>query len=108
MTTITLELPPQVYERLTRIASQRHISVEQVAEEWLVEVPSAPHPQPATERERAIAALRAAGLLTELSPTEKARAAQSTLTLDEARAILDRAGGTPLSEIILEMRGSKE
>jgi hypothetical protein len=63
---------------------------------------------PASERDRATAALRAAGLLTELSPAEKARAAQSTLTLDEARAILDRAGGKPLSEIILEMRGPKE
>jgi hypothetical protein len=29
------------------------------------------------------------------------------LTLDEARAILDRVGGKPLSEIILEMRGPK-
>jgi hypothetical protein len=65
-------------------------------------------PQPASsERERATEALRAAGLLTELSAEEKARAAQSTLTLDEARAILDRAGGKPLSEIIIEMRGPK-
>jgi hypothetical protein len=35
-------------------------------------------------------------------------AAESILTLDEARAILDRAGGKPLSEIILDMRGPKE
>jgi hypothetical protein len=62
---------------------------------------------PQGERERATEALRAAGLLTELSPAEKARAAQSTLTLDEARAILDRAGGKPLSEVVLEMRGPK-
>lgn len=61
---------------------------------------------PAGERERATEALRAAGLLTELSPEEKARAAQSTLTLDESRAILDRAGGPPLSDLILELRGS--
>jgi hypothetical protein len=53
------------------------------------------------------AALRAAGKLADLTPGEKAIAAQSTLTLDEARAILDRAGGKPLSEIVLEMRGSK-
>jgi hypothetical protein len=62
----------------------------------------------AGERERATEALRAAGLLTELSPAEKALADQSALTLEEARAILDRAGGKPLSEIILEMRGPKE
>jgi len=63
---------------------------------------------PPDERERATEALRAAGLLTELSPEEKALAAQSTLTLEKARAILDRAGGKPLSEVILEMRGPKE
>jgi hypothetical protein len=62
----------------------------------------------ASERERATEALRAAGLLAELSPAEKALADQSSLTLEEARAILDRAGGKPLSEIILEMRGPKE
>ena len=60
-----------------------------------------------SERDRATEALRAAGLLTELSPAEKIRAAQSTLTLEEAREILDRAGGPPLSEVILEMRGPK-
>jgi hypothetical protein len=63
---------------------------------------------PAGERERATEALRVAGLLVELSPEEKARAAQSTLTLDQARAILDRDSERPLSEIILELRGPKE
>ncbi len=67
-----------------------------------------PAAAPADERQRATEALRTAGLLAELSPEEKALAAQSTLTLEEARAILDRAGGKPLSEIILEMRGPKE
>jgi hypothetical protein len=69
---------------------------------WAVLMPQAPAGEHATE------ALRAAGLLAELSPEEKARAATSTLSLDQARAILDRAGGKSLSEIILEMRGPKE
>lgn len=56
---------------------------------------------------RAIAALRAAGLLAELGPEEKQRAAQSTTTLEEVQAALDRAGGKPLNELILEMRGPK-
>lgn len=60
-----------------------------------------------SERDRATAVLRAAGLLTELSAEEKEIAARSTLTLEEARTILDRAGGKPLSEVILEMRGPK-
>jgi hypothetical protein len=62
---------------------------------------------PASDRERLRTVLQAAGRLAELSPQEKQRAAQSTLTLDEARAILDRTSGQPLSEIILEMRGPK-
>jgi len=54
------------------------------------------------------AVLRAAGLLTELSPEEKERATRAILSLEEARAVLDRAGGKPLSEVIPEMRGSKD
>lgn len=50
-------------------------------------------------------ALRAAGLLTELSPEEQARAVQSTLTLDESHAVLDRAGGPPLSLRRLQRAG---
>ncbi len=61
-----------------------------------------------SERDRATEALRVAGLLAEPSPAMQRLAAESTLTLDEARAILDRAGGKPLSEVILEMRGPKE
>jgi hypothetical protein len=52
--------------------------------------------------------LRAAGLLAELSPAEKERARRSTMTLEEVSAALSRAGGKPLSELILEMRGPKE
>jgi hypothetical protein len=61
-----------------------------------------------TDRERATEALRMAGLLAELSPEEKQRAARSTATLEEVQAALGRAGGKPLSELILEMRGPKE
>lgn len=65
-------------------------------------------PPPPDERERVTEALRAAGLLSEPSPAMHQLAAESTLTLEEARAILDRAGGKPFSEVILEMRGPKE
>lgn len=105
MTTLTIDLPASVYERLRTVAEQKHITIEAVAQEWLVEKSSGPV---TGERERLRAALRAAGRLGELSLEEKQRAAHSTLTLEEARAILDRAGGKPLSEIILEMRGPKE
>ncbi|MFN8483582.1 MAG: hypothetical protein U0768_11125 [Anaerolineae bacterium] len=108
MTTLTIDLPADVYERLRNAADEQHKPVEELAREWLMERSKSPSRTPTTERERLRAALRSAGLLTELSETEKALAAQSTLTLEQAREILDRSGGKPLSEIILEMRGPKE
>ena len=106
MTMLTIDLPGVVYERLRAIAEQQQTTVEAVAQGWLAEKSVATPISP--ERERLRAVLRAAGKLAELSPEEKQIAATSTLTLDEARAILDRVGGKPLSEIILEMRGPKE
>lgn len=106
MTTLNIELPPDLYRRLQDEAERAGKAADVVAQEWLIQWLQAP--VPSGERERSREVLRAAGLLAELSPEEKALAAQSTLTLEEARAILDRAGGKPLSEIILEMRGPKE
>ena len=113
MATITLDLPNEVYERLRAAAARQGEPVETVAQAWLTAQSAQAHsnlppPAPPGERERATEVLRAAGLLAESSPEMKARAARSTLTLEEARAILDRAGGKPLSEVILEMRGPKE
>jgi predicted transcriptional regulator len=107
MTTVTLDLAPELYERLRRIADARGARVEELAQTWIEEKADA-EPAPESMRERVQAALRARGLLVEVSDEEKRLAAASTLTLDEARAILDRAGGKPLSEVILEMRGPKE
>jgi predicted transcriptional regulator len=112
MMTLTLELSEEMYERLRAEAGRRGRSEEEVAREWLAErlnrEPEVPPPAPAGERERMTEALRAAGLLTELSPNEKERARRSKATLEEVRAALDRAGGKPLSEVVLEMRGPKE
>lgn len=113
MTALTIEIPADVYERLQAAAMQQHKPVEVLVQEWLAERSATirtdlPPPAPPGERERAIEALRNAGLLAESGPELKARAARSTLTLEEARAILDRAGGKPLSEIIMEMRGPKD
>lgn len=113
MTTLTIDLPNDVYERLRAKASQQGKQVEEVAQALLVEHalqsrPDLLQPAPPGERERAIAVLREAGLLAQLGSAEKARAARSKLTLEEARAILDRAGGKPLSEVVIEMRGPKD
>jgi hypothetical protein len=105
MTTLTIDLPANVYERLRSVAEQKHVTIEAVAQEWLAEKSAGAM---TSERERLKEVLRAAGKLAEPSPEMQRLAAESTLTLDEARAILDRAGGKPLSEIILEMRGPKE
>lgn len=108
MTTLTLELPPELYNRLRTEAERLGKSVQVLAQEMLAERLAPPVPAEMSERERVAEALRAAGLLAELSPEEKQRAAQCTTTLEEVRAALDRAGGKPLSELILEMRGPKE
>jgi len=51
--------------------------------------------------------VHAASLLKEPLPEEAVRVACLTLMLDESQANLDRVGGKPLSERILEMRGPK-
>lgn len=112
MTLITIDLPADLYAHMHKAAVQQGKPVEEVAREWLAAqsvqaYTAVPLVAPPGERERAIAVLRNAGLLAESGPELKARAARSTLTLDEARVILDRAGGQPLSEVIVDMRGSR-
>ncbi len=104
MTTLTLELPPELYERLHSEAQRAGQPVEELVAAWVVER----LPPPLSEREQMIAALRAAGLLAEPTDAMKALAAESTATLEEVSAALSRPGGRPLSEIIIEQRGPKE
>ena len=115
MTTLTLDLPPEVYHRLHEEADRLGQAVEAIATAWITDRlqpvlsrADLPPPEPPGERERAIAVLRAANMLTELSPEEKERAAGSSATLEEVQAAFARAGGKPLSEIVDEMRGPKE
>lgn len=106
MTTLVLELPVDLYERLKAEADRRATTIEAVAQERLTQAPG--ETQPAmSERDRATEALRAAGLLSELGPEMQRLADASTMTLEEVSDALERAGGKPLSEIILEQRGPK-
>lgn len=105
MTTLTIDLPPEVYDRLSAAAHQQQKPVEALAREWIAER-SVTAPEP-TERERVREALRSAGLLAEPTSEMRRIAASSTLSLSEAQAILDRTEGPPLSEVIIEMRGPK-
>ncbi len=63
---------------------------------------------PATERERAHEIPLGAGMLTELSPELKRRAAQSSASLADVSAALSRASNEPLSDTIIAQRGPKE
>ena len=105
MTTLTLELPPDLFERVRKEAEQDKKPIETVIEELLVQ--RFPPPAPASERERAREVLRAAGLLMEPTPEMLAIAAESTATLDEVQAAFARIGGKPLSDIAIEQRGPK-
>lgn len=65
MTTLILELQPDLYDRLAQEAARPGRPIETLVEEWLER--RFPPPAPAGERERAIAVLREAGLLTDIS-----------------------------------------
>lgn len=115
MTSLMLELPPYVYERLQREAERAGQPIEDIASAWLAEHirdevlrDDLPIPASPDEREQARAVLRAAGLLTELGPTLKQRAEQSSASLEEVQTAFARAGGKSLSEIVIGMRGSKD
>jgi predicted transcriptional regulator len=109
MTTVTVELTSDLYSRLQREAERLGQPPEKMAQEILMErLEVLPAPTAKSERERVREALQAAGMLAELSPQEKQLAAQSTMSLEEVRRVLDRSEGKPLSEIVLEMRGPKE
>ena len=107
MTTLTVELPTELYENLRAEADQVGEPMQNVVRRLLAERLMLPV-KSISERERVTDALRKVGLLAELGPEMKKRAAQSTMTLAEVQAALDEAGGPPLSEVILAMREPKE
>ena len=103
--TLTLELAPEMYRRLREEAEQLGETPQAVARQWLAERLAAHAPTAASDRERARQALAEAGLLTELGPNLH-RLADSSVRLERVVAALSRAGGKPLSEIVLEQRGA--
>jgi hypothetical protein len=108
MTLLTLELPSDLYERLRRRADKLGKTPQQVAEGLLTQELAGIVVGTTQERDQVTEALRAAGLLTALTADERRKAEAITVTLSEVRAALDRAGGKPLGNVIIEMRGPKE
>jgi hypothetical protein len=100
MTTLTLELPPELIERLHSAAAKPRKPVDAVVRNWLEE-----HLPPNPQGEDRRTALRDAGRLAEVSPDEIARAEVVTITLEEVSSALERAGGCPSSEVVIEQRG---
>ena len=113
MTSLTLDLPTELVERLQQAAERAGQPLDALVAQLLAgQLPhSYQHPDvvpaPPGERERVRAALRAAGLRAELGPEAQRLAVESTGTLEEVEAAFARGGGKPLSEIVLEMRGPK-
>ncbi|RRR75868.1 MAG: hypothetical protein EI684_03870 [Candidatus Viridilinea halotolerans] len=105
MTTLTIDLQPELYARLTQEAANAGRPIEKLIEESLARrfLPAAP----AGERERAMAVLREAGLLVELEPELKHLASQASMSLEEIHAVFARTGGQSLSELVQEQRGAK-
>ena len=108
MTTLTIEMPPDMYERLLLTARKEQKPVESLAREWLAER-IAPLPELFSNRERARVALRAAGLLVEPSFEQQKLAAANMLSSKERAALANRISkaypyATPLSEIIIAER----
>jgi hypothetical protein len=103
---VILHLPPDFYQHLRQEADRAGKLVPTLAQEWLAErLAAAPVREP-DERARVTEILRASGMLVELDPELRKRA-DPTISLEKVQAALDRAGGKPLSQIILEQRGPK-
>ena len=100
MTTLTLELPKDLLSLLQERASERGQKLQEAAlrilqRELIPEVKS--------EREHVVEVLQAAGLIRPLSEGLR-QIADPTITHEEVEAAFARAGGKPLSEIIIEQR----
>jgi len=106
MSALTLELPPELYHRLREEADRLSKPPQVVAQQWIAARLASPIPAPGSDREKVRHALRAAGLLAELGPGLRERIDPS-VRLEDVESSLARAGGKPLSEIVLEQRGPK-
>jgi hypothetical protein len=108
METLTVELPIEVYQRLRKRATEKGMKIEAVAAEaiktWLL-LPSEVQSQ-RIKRERVREKLQKAGLIRPLGD-ELRRMIISDVKHEEVEAAFVRAGGKPLSQIIIEQRGPK-
>jgi len=107
MSALTLELSPELLRRLQVEATRRQAPLEQTVVTLLEEhlVPKAEPEE--SERDKVRRILGEAGLLSEIGDSLRARI-DHTVRHEDVVAALSRTGGKPLSEIVLEQRGSRE
>ena len=105
MSTLTLTLTPTIFRRLQERAERAGRPPAKVAEDLLAEQLTSPA-EGETEREQVARVLRRAGLLSELGP-ELPPPIDPTVRPEEVVTALARAGGKPLSQIVLEQRGPR-
>lgn len=103
MHTISITLPSTTYKRLEEQAQQTGKEPERLLRELLehaLQAQEKAHPQTARQ------VIQVSGRVRPLSETLRRKIIPG-VTLDEVRASLSRAGGPPLSDILLEQRGPK-
>lgn len=104
MTVLTVELNPTLWQLLQTQAQQRQQSVEMVAAA-LLEAQLRPSQLPkATEQADVLRLLAESGLLTELGDGLREKISTTAVNHENVVAALGRAGGEPLSQIILNQR----
>ena len=104
MSTLVIDLPPEIYKRLEERARQLGQAPEELSRALLeAALQSSEVAQPTTARE----VLEAAGRIRPLSSTLR-RKILPGVTLDEVRALLSQAAGPSLSDIIQAQRGEKQ
>lgn len=103
MSTIVIDIPPEIYSRLQNEARKAGKSPEVLTRELLeMSLRAREGAGQTTARE----VLQASGRTRTLGHSLRRKIIPG-VTLDEVRASLTNAGGPPLSEIILRQRGPK-
>jgi len=103
MDILTLEMPKDLLALLQKRASERGEEPQKAALRILEKELA---PEAKSERELVIQTLQEAGLIRPLSE-ELRQMIDPSVTHEEVEAAFARAGGKPLSEIVIEQRGPK-
>jgi len=103
---MVVTLPSHIYQRLQQRAERAGKTPEALTTELIESMLQQNTEEGDWQRDAVRQVLLAAGHLRLLSPKLRQRI-NPNVTLEEVRAALARAGGKPLSEIILEQRGPR-